>query len=114
VATVTTGKTFCLKIYHIMVKLALLARLESKPGKEQALADLLAGAVALARSEPATVQWFAFRIGPTTFGIFDTFELEEGRTVHLNGPIAAALMAKAPELLAQPPVIEKIDLLAVK
>jgi quinol monooxygenase YgiN len=114
VATVTTGKTFCLKINHIMVKLALLARLESKPGKERALADLLVGAVALARSEPATVQWFAFRIGPTTFGIFDTFELEEGRTVHLNGPIAAALMAKAPELLAQPPVIEKIDLLAVK
>jgi quinol monooxygenase YgiN len=97
-----------------MVKFALLARLESKPGKEQELADLLAGAVALARSEPATVHWFALRIGPSTFGIFDTFEHEEGRTAHLNGPIAAALMARAPELLAQPPVIEKVDLLAVK
>ncbi len=113
-ATGTVGKTFSLKIYNIMVKLALLARLESKPGKEQELADLLAGAVALARSEPATVQWFALRIGPSTFGIFDTFEQEEGRTAHLNGPIAAALMAKAPELLSQPPVIEKVDLLAVK
>jgi len=113
-ATGTAGKTFSSKIYNIMVKLALLARLESKPGKEQELADLLAGAVALARSEPATVQWFAFRIGPSTFGIFDTFEQEEGRTAHLNGPIAAALMAKAPELLAQPPVIEKVDVLAVK
>jgi quinol monooxygenase YgiN len=97
-----------------MVKLALLARLEAKPGKEQELADLLTGAVALARSEPATFHWFAFRIGPSTFGIFDTFQSEEGRQAHLNGPIAAALMAKAPELLAQTPVIEPIDLLAVK
>ena len=113
-ATGAAGKTFSFKIYNIMVKLALLARLESKPGKEQELADLLFGAVALARSEPATVQWFALRIGPSTFGIFDTFEDEEGRTAHLNGPIAAALMARAPELLAQPPVIEKVDLLAVK
>jgi quinol monooxygenase YgiN len=97
-----------------MVKLALLARLEAKPGKEQELADLLKGALTLAQSEPATVEWFAFRIGPSTFGIFDTFEHEEGRQAHLNGPIASALMTKAPELLAQPPVIEQIDLLAVK
>ena len=96
-----------------MVKLALLARLESKPGKEQELADLLTGAVALARAEPATVQWFALRIGPSTFGIFDTFEQEDGRKAHLSGKIAQALMANAAELLSRPPVIEQVELLAV-
>jgi quinol monooxygenase YgiN len=112
--TITGVDALSLKIHHVMVTLALLARLEAKPGKEKELAELITGAVELARAEPATVQWFALRIGPTTFGIFDTFEQEEGRMAHLNGPIAAALMAKAPELLAQPPVIEKVDLLAVK
>jgi len=95
-----------------MVKFALLVRLEAKPGKEKEVADLLKSALSMAQAEPATVDWFALQLGPTTFGIFDTFEQEEGRKAHLSGPIAAALMAKAPELLAQPPVIEPVDLLA--
>ena len=97
-----------------MVKFALLARLEAKPGKEQEVADFIAGALPLAQQEPGTVSWYALRIGPSTFGIFDTFETEAGREAHLGGEIAKALMAKAPELLALPPVIEKVDLLAVK
>ena len=97
-----------------MVKLALLARLEAKPGKEEELAEFLSSALPLAQSEPGTISWFAFRIGSSTFGIFDTFNDEAGRQAHLSGPIAAALMAKAPELLAKPPIIEKLDLLAAK
>ena len=97
-----------------MVKLALLARLEAKPGKEEELADFLRSALPLAEGEPGTISWFAFRIGSSTFGIFDTFNDESGREAHLSGPIAAALIAKAPELLAKPPVIEKLDLLAGK
>ena len=97
-----------------MVKLALLVRLEAKPGKEKELEDLLTGALPLAQNETGTIHWYALRIGPSTYGIFDTFEKEEGRQAHLNGPIAAALMAKAPELLAKPPVIEQVELLAVK
>ena len=97
-----------------MVKLALLARLEAKPGKEQEVADFIKSALPLAEQEPATVSWYALQLGPSTFGIFDTFETEEGRQAHLGGEIAKALMAKAPELLAQPPVIEQVDLLAVK
>ncbi len=97
-----------------MVKLALLVRLEAKPGKEQEVADFLAGALPLAQQEPATTAWFALRMGPSTFGIFDVFPDESGREAHLTGPIAAALMAKASELLAIPPMIEKVDLLAVK
>ena len=97
-----------------MVKLALLVRLEAKPGKEKELEDLLTGALAMAQKEPGTIHWFALRIGPSTFGIFDSFENEGGRQAHLNGPIAAALVAKAPELLAKPPSIEQVDLLAVK
>jgi quinol monooxygenase YgiN len=97
-----------------MVKLALLVRLEAKPGKEKELGDLLVNSLSLAQNEPGTIHWFALRIGPSTFGIFDTFEKEEGRQVHLSGPIAAALVAKAPELLSQPPVIEQVELLAVK
>ena len=97
-----------------MVKLALLARLEAKPGKEQEVADFIKSALPLAEQEPATVSWYALRLGPSTFGIFDTFETEEGRQAHLGGEIAKALMANAPELLTQPPVIEQVDLLAVK
>ena len=97
-----------------MVNVALLARLEAKPGKEAAVADLLKSALPLANAEPATTVWFALRIGPSTFGIFDAFADDAGRQAHLAGQIAAALMARAPELLAQPPTIEQVDVLAAK
>lgn len=97
-----------------MVKLGLLARLEAKPGKEQELAGFLAGALPLAQDEPGTVTWYALQLGPSTFGIFDSFEAEDGRDAHLNGPIAAALMANADRLLSQPPQIDKIAILAAK
>jgi quinol monooxygenase YgiN len=97
-----------------MVKLAVLVRLEAKPGKEKELEDLFVTALPLAQNEAGTIHWFALRIGPSTYGIFDTFEKEEGRQAHLNGPIAAALVAKAPELLSKPPMIEQVELLAIK
>ena len=97
-----------------MEKLALLARLEAKPGKEQEVADFIKSALPLALAETETVCWYAFRIGESTFGIFDTFMDEAGRNAHLGGEIAKALMANAPELLATSPVIEKVDLLAIK
>ena len=97
-----------------MVKFALVARLEAKPGKEQEVADFIKSALPLAQQEAETISWYALQMGPSTFGIFDTFENEEGRKAHLAGPIAAALMAKASELLAKAPVIEQIDVLAVK
>jgi quinol monooxygenase YgiN len=97
-----------------MGTVALLARLEAKPGREEEVAAFLAGALPLAQAEPGTQTWFAWRLGATTFGIFDTFEEDAGRTAHLQGPIAAALMAQADELLALPPVIEQLDLLAEK
>ena len=97
-----------------MVKVGLFARLQAKPGKETELAKLLEGALSLAREEPETTVWYAVRFGPSTFGIFDAFEGESGREAHLKGRIAAALMAKAPDLLAEPPNIEKVDVLATK
>lgn len=97
-----------------MVKFALLARLEAKPGKEQEVSDFIKSALPLAEQEEKTISWYALQLAPSTFGIFDTFETEEGRMEHLGGQIAKALMAKAPELLAKDPVIEKVDLLAVK
>lgn len=97
-----------------MEKLALLARLEARPGKEQEVLEFIKSALTPAQDEPATVRWYALQIGPSTFGIFDTFATEEGRQAHLQGPIAQALMAKADELLAAPPRIEPVTLLAVK
>ncbi|HEX3556325.1 MAG: antibiotic biosynthesis monooxygenase [Acidobacteria bacterium] len=97
-----------------MTKVALLVRLEAKPGKEDEVADFLRGGLAIVQEEPATTAWFALRLGPSTFGIFDAFPDEAGRQAHLSGRVAAALMAKASELLSQPPVIEKVDLLATK
>jgi quinol monooxygenase YgiN len=97
-----------------MVHVALLARLEAKPGKEAEVADLLKSALPLANAEPATTVWFALKLGPSTFGIFDAFPDDAGRQAHLSGQIAAALMAKAPELLAKSPTIEPVDVLAAK
>jgi quinol monooxygenase YgiN len=97
-----------------MVSVALFVRLEAKPGKEAEVEAFLRGGLPLAQAEPATTAWFALRIGPTTFGIFDAFPNDAGRKAHLAGPIAAALMAKASDLLAVPPAIEQVDVLAAK
>lgn len=97
-----------------MVTLALLVRLEAKPGKEAEVESFLRGGLAVVQEEPATTAWFAIRLGPSTFGIFDAFPDEAGRQAHLAGHVAAALKAKASELFAQPPNIEKVDVLAAK
>ncbi len=97
-----------------MVTVGVLARLEAKPGKEEEVARFLEGALPLAQQEEATTAWFAIRMGPSTFGIFDVFPDEPGREAHLAGPIASALMQKADELLTEPPTIEKVDVLASK
>jgi quinol monooxygenase YgiN len=97
-----------------MVKVALWVQLEAKPGKEQEVADFLNSAIPLVEQEPATVTWFALRMGPTTFGIFDAFANEEGRQSHLTGAVAAALMSRATEILAKPPQIVNIDVLSAK
>ena len=96
------------------VRKALLARLEAKPGKESAVKDLLVGAVALANEEVDTTVWFALKLGPSTFGVFDAFADEGGRQAHLNGPIAQALMDNAPALLIKEPQIDPIDVLGAK
>jgi quinol monooxygenase YgiN len=97
-----------------MAKTALFVRLEARPGKEVEVAMFLRGGLAIVEDEPATTAWFAIQFGPSTFGIFDAFPDEAGRQAHLTGRVAAALMAKAPELLAKAPVIEKLDVLAAK
>jgi quinol monooxygenase YgiN len=97
-----------------MGTVALLVRLEAKPGREQEVADFLRSGLALVEAEPTTITWFAIRMGPSTFGIFDTFPDDAGRQAHLTGRLAAALMQKAGELLAKPPQIEKVDVLAEK
>jgi quinol monooxygenase YgiN len=96
------------------VNVALYVRLEAKEGKEDEVAQFLAGALPLAEDEPDTTAWFAIQMGPSTFGIFYVFPDDSGRQAHLNGPIAAALMEKAPELLSEEPRIEQVDLLAAK
>lgn len=95
-------------------KVALFARLEAKPGKEDALRSFLEQGLALANQESTTPVWFALRLAPSTFAIFDAFADEAGRQNHLNGPIAKALMAQAPSLLATPPVIERLDVVGAK
>jgi quinol monooxygenase YgiN len=97
-----------------MLKLALFARLEARNGKENEVAKFLEKGLELANQETSTPLWFALRLGPRSFAIFDSFEDEAGRQNHLNGPIAKALMTHAHELLATPPAIEKLDVLGVK
>jgi quinol monooxygenase YgiN len=97
-----------------MVTLALLVRLKAKPGKEAEVENFLRGGLSIVQEEPATTAWFAIRLGPSAFGIFDAFPNEAGRQAHLAGRVAAALTAKAAELFAEPPTIEKVDVLAAK
>lgn len=97
-----------------MVNVALFVRLEAKPGKEAEVERFLRDGLAIVQQEPATIAWFAIRMGPSTFGIFDAFPDEAGRQAHLSGKVAAALRSKADELFAQSPTIEKIDVLAAK
>lgn len=97
-----------------MPTVALFARLEAKPGKEDDVAAFLKQRLQLANQEATTPLWFALRMGPTTFAVFDAFKDEAGRQNHLNGPIAKALMAQAPNLLASPPSIEPLDVLGAK
>src|ERR1044071_10490752 len=94
-----------------MPTVSLFVRLEAKPGKEADVAAFLEQGLELARQEATTPVWFALRLGPSTFGVFDAFADEAGRQAHLNGPIAQALMANASELLAAPPSIERLDVL---
>jgi quinol monooxygenase YgiN len=93
---------------------AILALLEAKPGKEKELEAFLKSAQPLAVAEPATTTWYAIKLGPAKFGIFDTFKDEDGRKAHLSGAIAKALFARAEELLAGPPQIEMLEILASK
>lgn len=97
-----------------MVTVGLLVTLVAKPGKQEEVADFLASALPLAQAEPETTAWFAVKVDGTTFAIFDVFPGSQGRQAHLDGPIAAALMGKAEELLASPPDIKPIDVLAAK
>ena len=97
-----------------MIKHALFARFEAKPGKEAAVAEFLHMGLALANQEAQTPVWFALKLSERVFGVFDAFETEAGRQAHLNGPIAQALMAKSEELFIRPPSIEAIEVLGLK
>jgi quinol monooxygenase YgiN len=97
-----------------MDKFALLALLEAKPGKEKEVEEFLKSAQPMAAQEAGTTTWYAVKLGPAKFGIFDTFKDEESREAHLSGEIAKALMANAGELLAKAPQIQKLDILALK
>jgi quinol monooxygenase YgiN len=93
---------------------AIYVRLEAKSGQERAVADFLRSALPLVERESGTTTWYAIQMGPSTFGIFDTFPDERGREAHLAGQVASALMAKAGDLFASPPAIQKLDILAAK
>jgi quinol monooxygenase YgiN len=97
-----------------MVKVGLFVRMEAKAGHEEEVETFLREGLALVDAEPATIVWFAFRLGPSTFGIFDAFPDENGRRAHLEGRVASALKERAGEMLAEPPAIEQLDMLAGK
>jgi len=97
-----------------MEKLAIWAYLEAKLGKEKEVEEFLKSAQPLAEKELGTIAWYAVKIGPSTFGIFDTFADEAGRNAHINGDIAKALFAKAKDLFAKDPQIAKPEILAAK
>ncbi len=97
-----------------MITRALFVRMEAKTGREQEVESFLRGALDIVEAEEGTPLWFALRLGPSTFGIFDAFPDEDARAAHLSGQVAAGLLEKAPELLAEAPTIERLDVLTSK
>ena len=97
---------------NTMEAIGLLVTLEARPGKEADAEAFLKSAQPLALNENGTLKWYAIKLGPGKFGIFDTFANEGGRNAHLSGEIAKALGARANELFATPPQIEKVEILA--
>lgn len=97
-----------------MIKHALLARFEARPGKEAEVAAFLGAALELANQEAGTPLWFALRLSERVFGVFDAFETQAARQAHLDGPIAQALMASADALFVRPPLIETVEVLGLK
>ena len=106
----TNSNRYTIKMIHK----SLLLRLVAKTGKEDALLQLLRDGLLFVNQEPKTINWYAFKINETTFGIFDTFPDEEGLHLHHSGKLAEAIMKAAPELLAENPIIEAADILAYK
>jgi quinol monooxygenase YgiN len=96
-----------------MERLAILVTLQAKPGKEQAVEAFLKSALPLVQSEPGTISWYALRVGPSRFAIFDTFADQDSRKAHLSGAVAAALLASADDLFTLAPAIEQPEILAV-
>lgn len=97
-----------------MIRKALLAKLEARPGKEKLVEEFLESSLPIVLTEEGTLNWYAVKFGPSTFGIFDTFASEEGKQAHLSGAIVKALMASAAELLATEPEIVSLDVFASK
>lgn len=97
-----------------MNKVGILVTLQAQPGKERDVEEFLSLATPLVAAEVGTTAWFAFRIGPATFGIFDTFRNEERRSAHVNGEVAKALFARAEELFVTPPQVQMVDIVAEK
>jgi quinol monooxygenase YgiN len=95
-----------------MEAIGLLVTLDARPGKEAAAEAFLKSGQPLALKEKATLKWYAIKIGPGKFAIFDTFANEAGRNAHLTGEIAKALGARAKELFATPPQVVKVEILA--
>jgi quinol monooxygenase YgiN len=114
VPAVTPATPFDQQEVGPMVNVALFVRLEAKPGKEAEVESFLRGGLSLVEAEPATTTWYGIRLGPSTFGIFDTFPDDAGRQAHLSGAVAKALMENAPGLLAEEPSIQMVDVLAAK
>src|SRR3954466_10652237 len=96
----------------LMNQVGILATLHARPGKQQEVEAFLRSAIPLVQAETGTTAWYSFRIGPSTFGIFDTFADETGRTQHIEGDVAKALFARAEELFETPPQIQEVDIIA--
>jgi quinol monooxygenase YgiN len=110
----STDESIRRKEHKLMVSKGLIVRLEARAGKEEELASFLTGALPLVQDEPETLAWFALRFGASSFAIVDAFPDEAGRQAHLDGAVAAALLGRADELLAEPPEIQQVDVLAAK
>ena len=96
-----------------MVTVGVLAKFEFRAGNEAAVERFFRQGQVIVESQPATTQWFAYRVGPTTYGAFAVFANEEDREALLlmGGPRSSRESA---DLFDHPPSFEKVDILAAR
>jgi hypothetical protein len=96
-----------------MATVGVVATFEFKAGNDVAVERFFRDGQLTVEGQPATTLWFAYRLGPTTYGAFAAFASNEDRAALLaaGGPKASRDSAA---LFERPPTFQEVDIVAAR